>query len=723
MSRVLLNDIDDFILPSQACVNPNVKEKLEKRAAEEKEGEKKTSDTKSKKNRQVISLESDATKSDFFQNEMVLNSFKDVSTSSSSTSTKSEPKSVATISLNDCLACSGCVTSSESILIQEQSTQKFYQYLEEKKKDSNGVDIVVIVSINSCASIGEFIGLSPSITFLIISTILKSMGVLYVLDSASGGDVALMESREEFFTRYVNGKSKVWKKPPTTTAVSSTSLHYYDEGNTSNPRLETFSQPPLNDSLPLLSSHCPGWVCYAEKTSPQALNYMSSVKSAQQIIATIIKGILYSNKYNEGIIFNKKIDQEFLNSLSINDINLDEENNKILTKKVYVVSIQPCFDKKLEASRQDFFHSGSNIQEVDLVLSSSELWTLICDYIPTIASVSTSNSPIDSTMIIDSEVPKVTPTLSLSRDQLLKEITNLSSPFRNYKFDEDIDPNHNKLRSPPGYQLYITNIYYLLTLIKPDNPEGRDEIERLFRSSTSDSKFLLSSSEFNYQSGGYTEYLFKYAFEKLTGLSIWNKELKYIPGRNPDIKEVDLYSVLNLLLENNDISQSKVDEIKEKNPNLKFGIANGFRNIQSILMKIRRGNNDLDFIEVMACPSGCNNGGGQIKGGTSLKKAKIEDEKDLETVQMFENEQIIIKNQLIKEDETLGDSKLRVLSIDYILHKNLVFNKVESSPLIKFLYSNNLFSNPLSNSSLKFLHTTFHAVPKLEEIAPLATKW
>ncbi|CAN0474012.1 unnamed protein product, partial [Hapterophycus canaliculatus] len=35
--------------------------------------------------------------------------------------------------------------------------------------------------------------------------------------------------------------------------------------------------------LLVLTSACPGWVCYAEKTAPEALPFMSTVKSPQQV--------------------------------------------------------------------------------------------------------------------------------------------------------------------------------------------------------------------------------------------------------------------------------------------------------------------------------------------------------------------------------------------------------------------------------------------------------
>ena len=46
---------------------------------------------------------------------------------------------------------------------------------------------------------------------------------------------------------------------------------------------------------------------------------------------------------------------------------------------------------------------------------------------------------------------------------------------------------------------------------------------------------------------------------------------------------------------------------------LRFAYAYGFRNIQNIVQKLKRNKCDYDFVEIMACPSGCVNGGGQIR--------------------------------------------------------------------------------------------------------------
>lgn len=42
-------------------------------------------------------------------------------------------KSKVEITLGDCLACSGCITSAETVLIQQQSDKQVYQVIEDNK--------------------------------------------------------------------------------------------------------------------------------------------------------------------------------------------------------------------------------------------------------------------------------------------------------------------------------------------------------------------------------------------------------------------------------------------------------------------------------------------------------------------------------------------------------------------------------------------------------------
>jgi iron only hydrogenase large subunit-like protein len=60
-----------------------------------------------------------------------------------------------------------------------------------------------------------------------------------------------------------------------------------------------------------------------------------------------------------------------------------------------------------------------------------------------------------------------------------------------------------------------------------------------------------------------------------------------------------------------------------------FAKAYGFRNIQNVLRGIKgktKKGCPYHFVEIMACPSGCLNGGGQIKGDKSKKPKDIVNE-------------------------------------------------------------------------------------------------
>lgn len=91
------------------------------------------------------------------------------------------------------------MTSAETVLIQEQSYEKLLLQL--STANMTNTSIVVAISPNSKASIASFLGISSVECFLRIAAALKSLGVTYVLDASSGGDVALVEAREEFMKR------------------------------------------------------------------------------------------------------------------------------------------------------------------------------------------------------------------------------------------------------------------------------------------------------------------------------------------------------------------------------------------------------------------------------------------------------------------------------------------------------------------------------------------
>lgn len=67
-----------------------------------------------------------------------------------------------------------------------------------------------------------------------------------------------------------------------------------------------------------------------------------------------------------------------------------------------------------------------------------------------------------------------------------------------------------------------------------------------------------------------------------------------------------------------------VEGIKEATVNvagmdIKLAVASGLGNARKLLDKIRAGEADYRFIEIMACPGGCVNGGGQIIQPSSIR--------------------------------------------------------------------------------------------------------
>ncbi|KAF8625432.1 hypothetical protein AX15_005391 [Amanita polypyramis BW_CC] len=101
-------------------------------------------------------------------------------------------------------------------------------------------------------------------------------------------------------------------------------------------------------NLPMLASACPGWICYAEKAHPEMLPYIAKTKSPQQVMGTLVKqwlGERWGKKPNE----------------------------------IYHVTVMPCYDKKLEASRKDFYNEVYSTRDVDCVITTGEMEILIRD--------------------------------------------------------------------------------------------------------------------------------------------------------------------------------------------------------------------------------------------------------------------------------------------------------------------------------------------------------
>ncbi|KAM1108749.1 hypothetical protein ACFX13_005451 [Malus domestica] len=88
--------------------------------------------------------------------------------STSSKQVKTEP---VKISLKDCLACSGCVTSTETVMLEKQSLDEFLLNLDKGKA------VTVSLSPQSRASLAVYFGISPLQVSRKLTTFFKSLGV------------------------------------------------------------------------------------------------------------------------------------------------------------------------------------------------------------------------------------------------------------------------------------------------------------------------------------------------------------------------------------------------------------------------------------------------------------------------------------------------------------------------------------------------------------------
>lgn len=350
----------------------------------------------------------------------------------------------AQISLADCLACSGCITSAEEVLVAQHSHSQIKLAL----KDDSMV-FVASISPQARALLAEAWDCTiPQIDATLIKS-LSHLGFAYVVGTGIGRKVLLM----------------------------------YEASTT-------------KEKKPTLCSVCPGWVLYAEKTHPETLPYILTVKLAQLITGAMIKPIVARER------------------------NID-------VQKVYHMTIMPCFDKKLEAARAD------NAGEVDGVITLKELIMLFDE------------------MLIDIELVR------------------------------NIAPNYEKY-TPKEFPVW---------------------------SWLSDVGSVL---------GGYAINFLRAKQQLLvrSGHDVSNFSVVLIQGKNSDVYE------LRLLYSGDKVALAAV--------------VNGFRNIQNLVRRLKgpkRGNalaarrrarvgnesvgdsadaSTCDYVEIMACPLGCINGGGQI---------------------------------------------------------------------------------------------------------------
>ncbi|KAI3204319.1 hypothetical protein CBS147311_3994 [Penicillium roqueforti] len=267
---------------------------------------------------------------------------------------QSEDLPPAQISLTDCLACSGCVTSAEAVLISLQSHAEVLNTLDAHpeiplKHEHHGV------IVNNTEDSGEgkiFVAsVSPQVRASIATT--------YRISEKEAGNMInqLLSGPQGLRGGGKYGNGFTWVVDTNAMREAVLVLTADEVSDSLNSEDSTAGQS--GDSLPkrpILSSACPGWICYAEKTHPFILPHLSRLKSPQALSGTFLKTVLSK-------------------SLGVHP------------SRIWHLAVMPCFDKKLEASREELTDvswrqgdsTGSETQpvrDVDCVITARELLSL-----------------------------------------------------------------------------------------------------------------------------------------------------------------------------------------------------------------------------------------------------------------------------------------------------------------------------------------------------------
>jgi len=130
-------------------------------------------------------------------------------------------------------------------------------------------------------------------------------------------------------------------------------------------------------------------------------------------------------------------------------------------------------------------------------------------------------------------------------------------------------------------------------------------------------------------SGGFGEFVFRHAASALFGVDdLPSGPLPWRAGRNGDVREISLEMEAPGQRKRGEGEERKGEKEGEGGDENKKGVVvlraslhYGFRNIQTLVNKIKSGSSHSlpHFVEVMACPSGCVNGGGQLRGVAAVE--------------------------------------------------------------------------------------------------------
>ncbi|KAL8863068.1 MAG: hypothetical protein Q9178_000441 [Gyalolechia marmorata] len=474
----------------------------------------------------------------------------------------------AQISLTDCLACSGCVTSAEAVLISLQSHSEVL----------NTLDVHPPIPIrydNFAEEVGHRVNegkifvasVSPQVRASVAATYgVSELKAGWMIDQLLGGPLGLASGgrHDSGFTWIVD-----------TNAMRDACLVLgADEAATST------SSPLMGTSAPkkpVLTSACPGWICYAEKTHPHVLPHLSRLKSPQALTGTLLKTVLCQH-------FNIRPDQ------------------------IWHLAVMPCFDKKLEASRgelTDIYWRPSSPQEttppirdVDCVITARELLMLADTRglsFPSLPQLPISTPPFPDP-ILDRFLFSHHDPQSLSRKRRRRNQEPAAGPSGGYLYHV----LQSQLAKSPGSKLHTIRgrnadvVEYTIT--RPLTCGNGAH-------STTDNRRLSDGATTTEQEEEDEETIFRaaryYGFRNIQNLvrKLKPPRTRRLPGATT-IKSQPPSNTTTITAATTHTKPSPLT-----NKTTKF--ASPAAGSSSI--------NEYAYVEVMACPGGCTNGGGQIK--------------------------------------------------------------------------------------------------------------
>jgi hypothetical protein len=499
-----------------------------------------------------------------------------------------------------------------------------------------------------------------------ITTFFSRIGVTAVTDTLIGQQIALREASNEFITRYRNRATVAGVTLPCSPSTSTSTLAPAPEP----------TEPPCPDAdalrfalasrasstLPLLSSECPGWTCFAEKTQGEkALPYMSSVRTPLEITGILVKDVA------PGLTRAAEADTSAASG-----------------SEVYHVSVTPCYDKKLEAARQDYDHTlrqqarttstatatasalyGTSAlppsRAVDLVLATSELADLLLGRATTVA---------DDMMTMQHSTNDAVQRTGAVWTELLQANVDAEAEGRGAQADAT---TCCQFQSPAAAAAQARCATPSSSCTGSSSSSCCSSTSSTPAASAPPSLSLVRVPG-DSASGAYANNVFHDAAHALFGVQLHadpaqGRALPWSAGSNSDLRavsleyigrgrvngaedETGLYALIGS--ENTVVypgtafseanaelltptcpawrrtakyklwrNKTKAAKTPELNctvthpvgplPVLWMATAYGFRNIQNIVKQGTNTSVNYDYVEVMACPSGCLNGGGQLR--------------------------------------------------------------------------------------------------------------